>query len=127
MWFYAQHTGKITANATTSPALPGYSGHGIRGINNPSQEQFADVGPVPRGLYAMRVRKPFEVPNSKLAAPVIVLTPVNHHAKGRTSLLIHGDSEAGNASKGCIILPPAARERLAAAIDARDNFLQVVW
>jgi hypothetical protein len=45
------------------------------------------------------------------------LTPVGHKARGRTEFLIHGDSKTapGDASEGCIILPPDVRKKIASS------------
>jgi hypothetical protein len=48
------------------------------------------------------------------------LSPVGHHALGRTDFLIHGEKKnapPGGASKGCIILGPAIRRRISASGD----------
>lgn len=55
----------------------------------------------------------------------MVLSPDGHNAHGRTAFLIHGDSRTnpGNASEGCIVLPPAVRIRIA---QSGDTTLEVV-
>jgi hypothetical protein len=54
------------------------------------------------------------------------LTPIGCNLSGRTDFLIHGDSidahHQGNASQGCIILPPEVRK---AIWDTNDRTLSV--
>jgi hypothetical protein len=101
MCVYLQHSGELFRS--NELRREGYSGHGILGINNPSMEDIPYIGPIPRGLYSIRERKPFEVPGSSLKELVLRLDPIGHDAKKRSPLLVHGDSTKGNASRGCII------------------------
>lgn len=117
-WEYSQSTGRLTWNGRV--VGNGYSGSGI-GRNNADLEDIRNVGPIPRGRYA--IGSPRTHPNK---GPVTMsLTPVGHAAHNRTAFLIHGDSIAnpGNASQGCIILPRNIRGRIATS---GDLFLQVV-
>lgn len=85
----------------------GYSGFGP-GKNNPRMEGVRNIGPIPRGLYAVG-----QSYDSARTGPLsIPLSPVKHDSLGRTDFLIHGDSikNPGTASTGCIILPRDIRE-----------------
>ena len=44
------------------------------------------------------------------------LWPVGHNAHGRSALMIHGDNKTGTASKGCVIIGRATRERIAEVV-----------
>ena len=46
------------------------------------------------------------------------LTPKDHHARGRTDFLIHGDSKThpGQASKGCVVLLLDQRQEIASSV-----------
>jgi hypothetical protein len=106
-YVYAQKTGKLTLDG--KEVATGYSGHGD-GKNNPDKEKEKNVGPIPRGLY--KIGKPREY---KGMANCFDLTPDGHDALGRTGFLIHGDSKSapGTASRGCIILAPEVRKKIA--------------
>ena len=115
-WIYSQSTGELTRSGKL--IATGYSGFGI-GRNNPAQQAVPNVGPIPRGLY--RIGPQFDAP---VQGPcTMALTPEGHDALGRFGFLIHGDNETHNASTGCIVLPPEAREQIAAS---QDCSLEVV-
>lgn len=84
-----------------------YSGHGD-GLNNWHMENVPDIGPIPKGLYA--VSDAFDSP---LKGPTVFrLTPIGHDAHGRTAFEMHGDNKFLNhtASNGCIIAARPIRE-----------------
>lgn len=117
-WQYSQSTGQVTWNGQAVSV--GYSGRGA-GRNNPQLEHMRDIGPIPRGQYSIGAAHihPGKGPLT------MTLTPVGHTARGRTAFLIHGDSRnhPGDASEGCIILPPDIRRRISAS---GDTDLEVV-
>lgn len=105
-WTYNQKTGAL-AGPDGRIVATGYSGFGP-GKNNPAQEAVKSVGPIPRGLWAIG-----EPHDSDAVGPfALPLTPVGHDAHGRSAFLMHGDSKSrpGEASHGCIIMPPFARQ-----------------
>lgn len=109
-WTYNQRTGQLKRNGTLVGT--GYSGTGT-GRNNPLYEGTRRLGPIPRGQYRIGASR-----NSARTGPHIMdLTPVGHNAQGRTAFEIHGDNSTHNASEGCIILPRAVRDRIAASGD----------
>ncbi len=122
MWTYQQSSGKLKRGDKV--VATGYSGSGrLVGMNNPSLQWVNDVGPIPRGLYEIQLVHPFGNPPGKGPATqpkwgpfTMRLSPVGHNAAGRSGFLIHGDSRdpgrTGDASNGCIILPPAVREQI---------------
>jgi hypothetical protein len=114
LWIYSQRTGKLFHGDTLAGS--GYSGFG-RGKNNPDFEKFADVGPIPAGLWLIQV-PPFD---SETHGPVCLrLVPERQtDTWGRSGFLIHGDSiqHPGSASHGCIILPRPVRLQVAASSD----------
>lgn len=119
MWIYSQSSGELWDDSGKLIAT-GYSGYG-QSKNKPEDEASKNRGPIPRGLYS--IGKPYTAPNA--GRYFMLLTPVDHDAKGRTDLGIHGDSikNPGTASNGCIILPPHIRT---AIHESGDHFLKVV-
>ena len=100
----------------------GYSGAPGIGKNNPVQQDVEDVGPIPQGLY--RIQAPVDTVTH--GPYVLPLTPdPANEMFGRAGFLIHGDSvvDPGTASKGCIILPRFARQRI---WESPDHVLTVV-
>jgi hypothetical protein len=117
---YSQSTGDLF-NASGTLVDTGYAGKGA-GKNNPDQQCVADIGPIPRGFYAVRRA----VTHPKLGPLAIRLDPdAGNDMCGRSGFFIHGDrvSDPGNASEGCIIMKRATREAVDASLDKR---LQVV-
>lgn len=117
-WEYSQGTGELKFNG--SLVATGYAGKD-KGKNNPNMESVPFVGPIPRGKYI--IGKPRDT--VKRGPHVLDLSPTGHNALGRTEFLIHGDSikNPGRASEGCIIMPRAVREKIAAS---NINILTVV-
>lgn len=119
MWRYSQSTGVLTHDGKY--AASGYSGNG-RGKNSPSMQDARGVGPIPRGRW--RIGAPYNSANTgPLTIPVHAVDSVPtddiHQPTGRSAFRIHGDSirNPGTASHGCIILPRATRQRIAASSD----------
>jgi len=114
MWTYEQRTGRLTSPAGDVVAT-GYSGAGD-GKNDPAAQAEHNVGPIPAGTYTIGPPKdtlthgPFVLPLSPSA---------DNEMFGRAGFLIHGDSvtEPGTASEGCVIMPRAVRELVAASDD----------
>lgn len=78
--------------------------------NDPEAEHIVARGPIPRGEYLIARPR-----HSKRTGPVTLdLQPIGHDAKGRTAFQIHGDraDAPGYASRGCVVLPRAAREEI---------------
>jgi Protein of unknown function (DUF2778) len=115
-WIYCQGSGQLTRDG--EPVASGYSGAGI-GRNNPAQQAVPNLGPIPQGRYS--IGPEFDAP---VQGPCSMrLTPEGHDALGRDGFLIHGDNAAHDASTGCIVLPPEARQEIAASADRE---LQVI-
>ena len=89
----------------------GYSGRKGPHRNNPASEGERAKGPIPRGRYSIGAPRT----SAKTGPFVMDLTPIGHDALGRSAFQIHGDNRAGDASSGCIILPRAVRETIAAS------------
>jgi hypothetical protein len=121
VWTYVQSTGQLWHNGVLRAT--GYSGCGA-GLNNPECENEPGVGPVPDGMWWISLQ-PFDSPtHGPCCLRLIPRDFTDTH--GRTGFLIHGDRIDGppwSASRGCIVLPRAAREEIAASI---DPWLQVV-
>lgn len=107
---YSQSSGELTRNGDA--IATGYSGAGI-GRNNPAEQAVPNVGPIPQGKYT--IGPEFD---ALVQGPCSMrLTPQGHEALGRDGFMIHGDNAAHNASTGCIVMPPAARQQIAASAD----------
>jgi hypothetical protein len=114
-WRYSQSTGDLINPAGSRVGI-GYSGRGV-GLNNPTKQDAADVGPIPQGSWTIGTF--FDDPGGK--GPIVAhLTPsVGTQTYGRSGFMVHGDNSAANhtASEGCIILPHLLREQLMASND----------
>jgi hypothetical protein len=117
MWTYHQKTGHLFLSHRK--VAEGYSGAVPAGLNNPDAEHIEDVGPIPRGLYAIgelihihEIRHDGKLVKLK---DVMRLEPINHLAHNRKGFLFHGskDPHLRNASHGCIILLPNIRKKIA--------------
>ena len=120
-------TFRITTGDLTGPDGSfwgkGYSGHG-QGVDNPSDEAIANVGPIPEGKWSFGA--PYDSPHT--GAFTIPLAPLEGtDARGRSDFRIHGDlvGEVGKelASHGCIILPRQVRERINGESDRTLNVI----
>lgn len=120
-WTYNQASGVLAHNG--QQAGVGYSGHGD-GVNATLLESVPNVGPIPRGQWAIGDA----IDHPALGPVAMPLTPsLDTATYGRGGFFIHGDeiATAGQelASHGCIILPRAVRMMLSLSLD-RD--LEVV-
>lgn len=107
--FYERDT-RFDRQRWTTVAV-GYSGR-AEGKNNPRWEKIAGKGPIPKGYWEIQAG----YASRRLGPLAIPLRPhVTTVTYGRSAFLIHGDSKLhpGQASSGCIILPWAARSRIA--------------
>jgi hypothetical protein len=99
----------------------GYSGKGEL-KNNPSAQNVHNLGPIPCGLW--RIGKPHKHPKH---GPFLQCRSLRCSDQdfGRSGFGCHGDSiqHPGEASEGCIIMPPDARHRIWAS---GDDSLHVV-
>lgn len=105
----------------------GYSGKD-RGKNNPALEGLRGIGPIPAGKWKLvRVYDSANVGPYAIVLDAIDAKPGDdrHEPTGRSAFRIHGDSirAPGTASRGCIILPRAIRERM---WRSGDRLLEVV-
>jgi hypothetical protein len=118
-WQYQQSTGELSLH-NQIVARNGYSGF-EQGKDNPQLEAVRNIGPIPRGRYA--IGPAHQHPGK--GPMVMSLTPVGHLAQGRTHFLIHGESRdhPGQASHGCIILGLSYRQRIAGS---GETILEVV-
>lgn len=123
-WTFEITTGKLY-NPDGTFAAQGYSGGNCgknpEGIDNPADECIKDVGPLPEGLYTFGT----PVAHSQLGAFAIPLIPdPSNNMMGRGDFYMHGDTAVpGDASEGCIIMPPDTRH---ACAGSADNQLTVV-
>ena len=82
----------------------GYSGH-AEGRNNPAMQNVHNIGPIPRGLYA--IGPAHDTPTH--GPHVMALTPVG--------FLMHGDNVRHDASQGCIIMLRTVRDLVSSSVD----------
>ena len=120
-WTYHQGSGSLIA-ADGFLLAKGYSGAEPSGKNTPLMQAIADKGPIPQGTYTMD--EPITTTETGPYSIPLIPDPGNEMF-GRSNFLIHGDSisDPGCASKGCVILPLFARERI---WESGDHSLQVV-
>jgi hypothetical protein len=114
MWTYEQLTGNLFDD-TYNLIGTGYSGFG-QGKNDPNSDDLPEIGPIPRGGYI--IKAPMNTVEHGPFAIGLVPVPEND-MHGRSGFLMHGDSitNPGLASKGCIIMPRAVREKVWASGD----------
>ena len=124
MWTYQQSTGELRdaqGNLTATGYAGGNCGKNPEGKNNPAMQDVAFVGPLPVGTYS------FGTPenSAKLGPFAIPLIPDSSNDMfGRTDFFIHGDTiPAGDASEGCIVMPPVVRHLVWGSL---DHQLQVI-
>jgi hypothetical protein len=114
-WVYAQSTGNLLLN--TIFVGTGYSGIGD-GLNNGAAQDQANVGPLPRGTYAIGAA---HAPPDHLGPLALPLYPDPGNAMfGRFGFFMHGDNQYGNhtASNGCIVMDHDIRQQVASSGDA---------
>ena len=119
MWTWNQANGNLSHGGDLVGT--GYAGgdKGARpdGVNNPALESVHNVGPIPRGMYA--IGDFIDHPTvGKFAAP---LTPSPENEMfGRGGFYLHGDNPEMNqsASDGCPVAPHSVRVAVAESGDA---------
>lgn len=73
-----------------------------------------NLGPIPRGAYS--ISEPYDT--TEHGPFVLRLTPdLGNEMFGRAGFLMHGDNATHDASQGCIIMPRAVRDQVAASGD----------
>ena len=121
-WTYSQRSGILSRDG--APVAACYSGFG-EGKNNGALQQVHDIGPIPRGHWA--IGDPECVTEIGPHGPFVLPLRAREGTEtyGRLGFLIHGDSvqHAGQASHGCIIVDRHTREAIAAS---HDHDLEVV-
>lgn len=122
---YEQASGRILLRTGDyfAPLGFGYAGHS-GGLNNPDAQCIKSYGPLPRGLYGMRV-----VSHITYAEPAIHLLPhKSNDMCGRSGFYIHGDNAKGDhsASTGCIVADRALRSLIADLLPHGFSDLEVV-
>jgi len=119
-WIYQQSTGQLSHNGRL--VATGYAGKD-EGKNIPDMQDRVDIGPLPRGNYT--ITNPFHHPHT---GPYSMRLQPSHGnvMYGRAGFLIHGDSieSPGEASNGCIVMPPDVRRRI---WTSGDRQLEVIW
>jgi hypothetical protein len=118
-WWYNQRTGDldyVDGSEVVRRLGRGYSGLGA-GLNNPDMQHVRDTGPIPRGLYTIGGQQDI----GRLHGAMRLEPDPANNMYGRWGFLIHGDDGSGaqDASRGCIVLPPGVRRRIAASRDRR--------
>lgn len=114
---YEQKSGKfyVAIGAEILPIGKGYAGFGA-GRNSPDHQYERNIGPLPVGWWYVNGA----TDHHRLGPVAFHLRPeAETETKGRSGFLIHGDNATGNASRGCIILDRAERQRVRAM---REHF-----
>lgn len=115
-WLYHQSTGELfyLDGVRTQPFDTGYSGYGSC-KNRPELQGVKQLGPIPRGKYAIGALTEIAGGRVKNAVP-LTPDPAND-MMGRDGFFVHGDStvKPGEASEGCIICKLETRQRMAAS------------
>lgn len=128
MLTYQVKTGILQANGAIIGK--GYSGHG-EGINNPDMEMDADIGPLPRGDWELKLiaddnGNPIDYKGKK--APVFHVIPCSGtETFGRSGFLMHGhmsgeivgNPETEKSSLGCLVQEHATRVQVMISTDKR--------
>lgn len=117
-WLYVQSTGALY-RPDGSWCSNGYAGHGD-GRNNPVMQEVSNVGPLPVGLYKLG-----EVTESKGPFTIRLEPDQGNQMHGRSGFLIHGDTQAHDASHGCIILDRITRVALSGEAQ-RGGWIRVI-
>ena len=118
---YSQSTGVLTRDGAF--VVQGYCGKGrtlAEGRNNPDLEAVQGVGPIPRGRWIMTGI----YDSSRVGPRAIILEPQGHNAHGRRDFRFHGNNQANDASRGCIIIGGRALRQ--SIWDSGDHTLEVV-
>ena len=103
------------------PLAEGYAGRGLH-RDRPESQCLKNEGPLPQGVYSMRV-----LGNPNFAAPAIKLVAIEGtDLCGRSGFWVHGNNAENDASHGCVVLDRAARRVLASLIDLGFDRLYVV-
>lgn len=119
-WSQAAGTLSLIDGQARARLAAGYAGR-PRWRNDATAQHRKGEGPLPRGLYRMKV-----VPHPRFAGPAVRLDPDAGNAMlGRSDFWIHGDNAEGDASSGCIVLGRPARLLVAAFIDCGCSVLEV--
>jgi hypothetical protein len=107
-WIYSQSTGEMTLDG--QHVATGYSGAGP-GRNNPAMQASQGQGPIPQGSYS--VGTAHQGTHTGPATLNLDAQP-GTNTYGRDLFRVHGDSirHPGEASEGCIIMPPAVRAQM---------------
>lgn len=121
-WIYRQSTGELL-RAEGTLAGKGYAGAAPHGKNDPLLQDVHDVGPIPRGFYT--IGQAYR--DGKLGPVTMSLKQdACNRMLGRDLFFFHPDSitHPGEASEGCIVMPMAVLEEVAAS---KDRELEVTW
>lgn len=99
-FLYNQATGALSVQngSFTLPLGDGYAGKD-ESRNVPNHDHLRMLGPLPRGLYSVKVAK-----HPRFAAPAFRLTQIAGNDHDRSGFWIHGDNETSTASSGCIVV-----------------------
>lgn len=119
MWTWVIGTGRMVSPIGKT-LTTGYAG-APGAINDPTQVDRVNIGPLPPGLYY--IGAPVEVPRNPYFVPLDP-SPLNA-MHGRSGFGMHSDAPArpGTASEGCIVLTSDARHTI---VSSGDRWLQVV-
>jgi hypothetical protein len=118
-WYYNNRTGELWyvgegANdwGPKRDGTYGFSGKKGKWRNNP-EYQLEKHGPIPAGDYTITNESDTTRGGRSMKGGCLWLEPSpDNEMNGRSGFLIHGGSESGDPSEGCIILPKPVRDRI---------------
>lgn len=121
MWIWASNRGvlyRLSDDHAITIIGKGYAGHGA-GVNNTLYEDIRELGPLPQGWYT--IGEPQDHPR---LGPFVMrlMADASNQMHGRTGFYVHGDNttpDPRDASRGCIVLDRAVREKVAASGNRR--------
>lgn len=115
---YDRRTGLFVVEVDGNSHVIGTGFAGAEGYrNDPTTSHLRGKGPLPKGVYRLRV-----VPHQRFAAPAIKADQIEGETFGRSGFYIHG----GTKSEGCIILQRQARGLISWWIKSGVDRLEVV-
>lgn len=121
MWTYQISTGVMAS--PKGERFIGYSGAGhsaVTGRNNPMMQRVVGAGPIPAGAYTIGAPHA----DAQTGPYTMDLDPKpGTETYGRSLFRCHGNNSTNDASHGCIILPPDARQ---AIWESGDHDLTVI-
>ena len=121
MWYYPEEGDLVYLVGD------GYSGAAGKCQNNSDCQGKENTGPIPQGYYVIGKQRDNKTSEGVILKRSMRLTPYSRNKMlGRAGFLIHnGNMKTKRSSKGCIVLPNAARKIMGDHLSI-SNILEVV-